>query len=114
MFARFYGGSVDFVRYSIFLMAAGCLALWILFELMLVLRTVRGDPFVQRNVRAFFRMGLVAEGAGAMFAAECAQFFTPMLAVCAVVMVLSGLFALVLSQVFRRAVEYKQENDLTI
>ena len=31
-----------------------------------------------------------------------------------VTMLLAGLFALVLAQVFRRAVEYKQENDLTI
>lgn len=37
-----------------------------------------------------------------------------MTAVCALVMVLSGLFALVLAQVFHRAVLYKQENDLTI
>ncbi len=114
LICRFYEGSADLARFYGFLVAVGCLALWILFELLLVLRTVPGDPFVERNVKAFVRMGLVAEAAGILFAVQCALFFTPMMAVCGVVMVLSGLFALVLSQVFRRAVEFKQENDLTI
>lgn len=40
--------------------------------------------------------------------------FTIMTAVCALVMILSGLFALTLGMVFKRAVEYKRENELTI
>ena len=99
---------------TIFLAAMGCLALWILVELAGVLRTVETDPFVEGNVRALFRMGLGAQLAGVAFFIKCFFLFTFMTAVCALVMVLSGLFALVLSQVFRRAVEYKQENDLTI
>ncbi len=97
-----------------FLTAAAALALWVLFELLLVMRTVPRDPFVERNVRAFVRMGAAAEAAGAMFAVRCAAYFTPMTAACAIVMLLAGLFALVLAGVFRRAVAYKQENDLTI
>lgn len=61
-----------------------------------------------------FRMGLAAELAGVGFTIKCFTLFTFMTAVCALVMVLSGLFALVLAQVFHRAVLYKQENDLTI
>ena len=97
-----------------FLTAMGAMALWILAELIGVLRSVDTDPFVERNVRAFFRMGLAAELAGVAFFIKSGFLFTFMTAVCGLVMVLSGLFALVLAQVFRRAVEYKQENDLTI
>lgn len=97
-----------------FLTAMGGVALWILAELIGVLRTVDKDPFVEKNARAFFRMGLGAELAGLAFFIKCFFVFTFMTAVCALVMVLSGLFALVLAQVFRRAVEYKRENDLTI
>lgn len=97
-----------------FLTAMGAMALWILAELIGVLSSVDTDPFEERNVRAFFRMGLAAELAGAAFLLKSVFLFTFMTAVCGLVMVLSGLFALVLAQVFRRAVAYKRENDLTI
>lgn len=113
-FEEFYGmGQTHLVFYG-FLLLAGLTALWILFELMLVLQTVGADPFVERNVRAFVRMGIAALAAGALFFAKCFVFFTPMTAVCAVVMLLSGLFALVLAGVFQKAVAYKRENELTI
>lgn len=104
----------DPVALRVFLTAAAVFALWILFELLLVMRTVSTDPFVQRNVHAFVRMGIAAELAGAMFTVRCAAYFTPMTAVCAIVMLLAGLFALVLAGLFRRAVAFKLENDLTI
>lgn len=97
-----------------FLTAMGAMALWILAELIGVLSSVDTDPFEERNVRAFFRMGLAAELAEAAFLLKSVFLFTFMTAVCGLVMVLSGLFALVLAQVFRRAVAYKRENDLTI
>ena len=97
-----------------FLTAMGLIALWILGELVAVLRTVEEDPFIMKNARAFFRMGFAAEAAALAFIAKCFTAFTFMTAVCGLVMLLAGLFALVLAQVFRRAVEYKQENDLTI
>ena len=59
-------------------------------------------------------MAIAAELAGLMFAVRCAMFFTLMTGVCAIVMLLAGMFALVLAGVFSHAVAYKQENDLTI
>lgn len=97
-----------------FLTAMGGMALWILIELIGVLRSVDTDPFIERNVHAFYRMGLAAELAGISFFIKSAFIFSFMTAVCGLVMVLSGLFALVLAQVFSRAVAYKRENDLTI
>ena len=97
-----------------FLTAMGLLAQWILMELIGVLRSVDTDPFVEQNAKAFFRMGLAAELAGAAFIIKSFYYFTVMTAMCGLVMVLAGLFALVLAQVFKRAVEYKLENDLTI
>ncbi|HWQ59039.1 MAG TPA: hypothetical protein VN540_08455 [Clostridia bacterium] len=113
-FQAYYGAGEGLVLFYGFLVLAGLLALWVLFELMLVMQTVSADPFVERNVGAFLRMGIAAEAAGALFLAKCFVFFTPMTAVCGIVMLLSGLFALVLAGVFRKAVEYKCENELTI
>lgn len=112
LLAGYWEGSVSSLK--LFLTLAAALALWILAELFFVFRTVEKDPFLERNVRAFLRMGAAAELAGLLFVGRCFLSFTPMTAVCATVMLLAGMFALVLAGVFRRAVEYKAENDLTI
>ena len=105
-----YGAAGSTVLFYAMLLVCGGIALWIL----IVLKTVESDPFVERNAAAFVRMGIAAEAAGLVFFVKCFFMFTIMTAVCALVMILSGLFALTLGMVFRRAVEYKRENELTI
>ena len=100
-----YGAAGSTVLFYAMLLVCGGIALWILIELAAVLKTVESDPFVERNA---------AEAAGLVFFVKCFFMFTIMTAVCALVMILSGLFALTLGMVFRRAVEYKRENELTI
>ncbi|MPN13916.1 hypothetical protein SDC9_161242 [bioreactor metagenome] len=97
-----------------FLILAGIGALYILFSLIRILKTLDGDPFVEKNASALKSMGIVSEGLCVLFAIKSVWFFTPMTVACAVVTLLCGLFALVLSDVFARAVTYKIENDLTI
>jgi len=101
-----------FLRFFVY--AAGAIAVWILVELILVLRTLSRDPFIERNCRAFFRMGIVALTAGLLFIASTLVAFTFATVICAIVMLLCGMFALVLAEVFKKAIEYKHENDLTI
>ena len=109
-----YGAAGSTLLFYAMLLVCGGIALWILIELAAVLKTVDSDPFVERNAAAFVRMGIAAEAAGLVFFVKCFFMFTVMTAVCALVMILSGLFALTLGMVFRRAVEYKRENELTI
>lgn len=97
-----------------FLLICGAGALWILAELILVMKTLKNDPFVMRNANAFSRMAVAAELLAVLFGVKTAFFFTPMTFACCLVLLLCGLFAAVLCGVFRRAVEFKQENDLTI
>lgn len=113
-FADFYTASWGKAGMLAFLTVAALMACHILVELMFVMRTVQGDPFVLKNVYALFRMGATAELAALLFLIKSFLDFTPMTAVCALVMLLSGLFALVMAEVFKRAVAFKQENDLTI
>ncbi len=98
----------------IFLYLAGIGTLLIDIDLIRMMKTLSGDPFVERNVKAFQRMGIVAELTAILFIVKCFIYFTPMTAVCAVVLVFCGLFSLVMTNVFEHAVAYKQENDLTI
>ena len=109
-----YGAAGSTVLFYAMLLVCGGIALWILIELAAVLKTVDSDPFVERNAAAFMRMGIAAEVAGLVFFVKCFFMFTVMTAVCALVMILSGLFALTLGMVFKRPVEYKRENELTI
>ncbi len=98
----------------VFLMLVGAAGLYILFELIRLFRTLRGDPFVLRNVKALKRMGASALVVTALFAGKCAVYFTPMTLVCALLILLLSLFAFVLANLFEKAVEYKLENELTI
>lgn len=98
----------------LYLYGSGALALWILTELILVLYTLRGDPFVLRNAAAFVRMGAAAEAAMLLFAYKSFMSPSGMTYIIACVTGLAGLFAFTLAEVFRKAVGYKQENDLTI
>ena len=109
-----YGAAGSTVLFYAMLLVCGGIALWILIELAAVLKTVESDPFVERNAAAFVRMGIAAEAAGLVFFVKCFFMFTIMTAVCALVMILSGLFALTLGMVFSRAAEYKRETELTI
>ncbi len=80
-----------------------------------MMRSLGRDPFVEGNVRALRRMGFVALGMAAcclllvLLPANTilVQFVGAAVALC-------GLFSLVLSRVFARAVAYKEENDLTV
>lgn len=86
-----YGAAGSTVLFYAMLLVCGGIALWILIELAAVLKTVESDPFVERNAAAFMRMGIAAEAAGLVFFVKCFFMFTIMTAVCALVMILSGL-----------------------
>ena len=104
-----------YIAMCIIFMLCGVLALWIIYYLRQIFRTViEEDCFVESNVSALKRMG------GASFLISLVTlvriFFviTPATLVIILVFFIAGLFSLVLAQVFAQAVAYKQENDFTI
>ena len=121
------GAQVDalsMVRYGTHVLTFFAVGLGILFvigaivicvTLFVMMCSIDKDPFVRRNVRALRLMGFVALGMAAcclllvLLPANTilAQFVGAAVALC-------GLFSLVLSGVFERAVAFKEENDLTV
>ena len=97
-----------------FLALAGLGGLWIIVELIMMLRTLGIDPFTARNVAAFRRMAVAALVLMALFAIKSIFFFTLLTATCALVLLVCSLLSWVMGEVFAQAVAYKQENDLTI
>lgn len=97
-----------------FLMLSGSLGIWIVGEIIGMLRTVSSDPFVLRNVKALKRMGIVAIVTSALFLLKCCIYVTILTLAFGILMLICSLFALTLSELFAQAVRFKEENDLTI
>ena len=94
---------------------SGVFAELIFYELRRMFRTLMAeDPFVMQNVVSLKRMGYYAFVIAVLTASRLFIIVTAAVLIVILVFTIAGLFSLVLSQVFRHAVIYKQENDLTI
>lgn len=99
---------------TVFLMVVGMLGLFVIFELIIMLRTITKNPFIKINVKSLNIIGITAFIAAAVFFIKCFFFITIMTLIGGVCLAILGLFALTLADLFKKAVEYKEENDLTI
>ena len=98
----------------VFLLAVGGLGLWIIAELIMMVRTTHTDPFVLRNAKALRRIGYVAMGIAVLFFMKYAFYPTLLTALCGGMLTLLSLFALALAQLFWRAALLIEDSDLTI
>ena len=87
---------------------------YIAFTLFCMMGTLERGPFVQKNVNALRRMGIVALVIALLGLSTLLLHPVPLAVVAALPVAMCGLFSLVLSRVFAQAVAYKQENDLTV
>lgn len=93
----------------------GILAVLIIGELRKMFRTVQADDcFVFENVVSLQRMGTYSFLIALMSLVRSIVYVTPAMLVVILVFMIAGLFSKVLSFVFDKAVQYKNENDLTI
>lgn len=90
-------------------------AILLLCMLTRMVKSLYGDPFVQRNVDYLRRMAYIAIAmACCAFLSAALYDFRPLLIVIGMMEVFCAMLSLVLSGVFAQAVSYKQENDLVI
>ena len=99
---------------TVFLMLAGTLGLFIVLELIIMLRTMLKNPFVKRNVKSLNIIGFTAFITAILFFVKCFLYVTILTLAFGICLVILGLFAFTLANLFKKAVEYKEENDLTI
>lgn len=90
------------------------LGLYILFTLIRMMQSVAGDPFIRKNVLRLRNMGFAALAMTALTLVVVLLYFRPMQFLVMVAELLCALFSLVLRGVFEKAVEYREENALTI
>mgnify|MGYP002510166422 CR=1 FL=1 len=93
----------------------GVAALVLLRELRKIFRTVLAENcFVQENVVSLQKMGNWSFFIALMSVVRSIVYFSIAMWVVICVFIIAGLFSKVLAYVFEQAVQYKEENDLTI
>ena len=70
--------------------------------------------FVKENVKSLKKMGRYSIAIAVVTAIRLFYTITPSTVIIIVIFFIAGLFSFVLSKVFEQAVDYKEENDLTI
>lgn len=114
---KYYSRSIG-EYYSLMLLifaASGIFGLLIVNELRKIMRTVVAqDCFVRNNVRSLKRMAKFSICISAFFIIKVIFVPTPATLIIVLVFFVAALFSAVLSCVFTEAVDYKEENELTI
>lgn len=109
------GFSLSYRNFLIpFLKISGTFCLWVVMEMILMLRSIPKDPFVIRNVKALYRIGAIALMLSLIFTIKCFLFFTILTLFCAFLFVGAGLFAFTLAALIRQSIIFREENELTI
>ena len=97
-----------------FLMGVSVPGLWIVLEMILMLRSIPKDPFVKRNVSALHRTGIVFLILAVAFLAKCFVYLTFLTMLCTLIFIVGGLFSFTLAALIRQSIVFREENDLTI
>lgn len=93
----------------------GLLAILIIGELRKMFRTVlNNDAFIMENVVSLKRMGTYSFLIATICMIRTFLYLTTAMMALILVFIIAGLFSKVLAFVFEKAIQYKEENDLTI
>lgn len=99
----------------IFLYFTGICCLWLVFEMNKIFKTLnRRNPFMMDNVVSFKKMSLAAFTIAFAYIIKIIFFNSFLTIIIAMVFLIAGLFLVILGEIFKQAVEFKEENDLTI
>jgi len=113
----FYEGNIGqmYAFFLTILYILGICLLIILNELRVIFNSLeQNDPFIMRNVTALKRIFIISLIICIIFLVKIFVSNSIMTIVALFVFFVAMLFSLVLGEVFKKAVEYKQDHDLTI
>lgn len=99
----------------VFLYFTGLFCLDIVYELRKIFKTLtRMNPFMMDNVKSLKSMAVAAFVISAAYIVKMLFYNTILTMLVTMIFIIAGLFSIILSEVFRQAVIFKEENDLTI
>lgn len=98
-----------------FLYITGVVCLVLVNEIRKIFKTLnRRNPFMLDNVKSLNRVGVACFIIAAAYLVKIFFYNSVLTAIITMVFIIAGLFSVVLAEVFRQAIEVKEENDLTI
>ena len=99
----------------VFLWVSGLLYMGIIYELRKMFKSLnQREPFRRENVVSLKKIAVLALWVSAIYAIKIVFYISLLTIVIGMAALSVGLFALIIGEVFRQAVEVKEENDLTI
>jgi len=97
------------------LVSSGIFAVAILFYLKKMFRTMlNGNPFVWENVSCFRKIAVCCACIAVIYLVKSFLLFSPATIVIVLMFSIGMLFCLTLKDLFKQAITYKEENELTI
>ena len=101
--------------FTVILMLSGICALYILWQLKAMFKTLLGgNPFVGANVVCLRKCAVASFFIAMIYVVKMIFWFTLTSLIFIVIFSLLGLFCLTLKDIFKQAVAYKEENDWTV
>lgn len=105
----------EYIIQTCTILLSGVASVYIMFELKHIFKTITSDnPFVMENAFALRKIAVASFIIAAVYVIKAFLLFTPATFVIIVIFITAGLFCLTLMSVFTKAVEFKEENSLTI
>lgn len=99
----------------VFLYVTGAFCLGIVHEIRKIFNTLnKKNPFVLENVKSLNHISINSFTIAAAYCIKVVLYNSFLTIILAMVFIIAGLFTIILAEVFREAVAYKEENDFTI
>lgn len=99
----------------IILLLTGILSVYILYQLKIMFKTLLvGNPFINDNVVCFRKISLASAFISLIYLFKCFIYFTLSTVVIIAIFIIASLFSLTLKDLFKQAIYFKEENDLTV
>ena len=110
-----YSNSTYLNGFTSIVFLSGLCCAYILFNLKEMYRSLLiGNPFVDKNVKHFRKIAVACFIIALIYIIKCFFMFTFATVVIAAVFMIGCLFCLTLKDLFKQAINYKTENELTI
>jgi len=99
----------------IVLLLSGSACVYILYQLKTIFKTLLvGNPFIGANVTSLRKIAVSSFLISIIYIIKCFFSFTISTVVIIAIFIIASLFCLTLKDLFKQAINYKEENDLTV
>lgn len=110
---NFVGKATTFM--IIVLLLSGSASVYILYQLKVIFKTLLiGNPFISANVTCLRKISVASILISIIYVVKCFFSFTIATVVIIVIFIIASLFCLTLKDLFKQAIYFKEENDLTV